>query len=430
MTSIADPGQLAAPRPLARPFIGLGRRILAATLQRLERGRLDLVDGDGVTTYGDPAASTVVLEVLDPSVYAAIGLGGSIGAAEAYMDGLWRCSDLAGLVELLASNEEALSAVEGPMTRWLVEPLSRVGYWLQRNTRSGSRSNIRAHYDLGDDFFGLFLDPTMTYSCGIFENGARTLEQAQVEKIDRACRKLELTAGDHLLEVGTGWGALAIHAARNYGCRVTTTTISPRQHAFASRRVADAGLSGQIEVLQRDYRDLDGQYDKLVSVEMIEAVGQRFLPTFFEACSRLLKPEGMMLLQAIVIRDQHFEEAARTRDFLKKYIFPGSCLPSVSAMTDAILRRTDLGVFHLEEIGLHYADTLAQWRRQFFANEDKVRQLGFDDRFVRMWEFYLCYCEGTFRARRAGTVQMLLTKPLARRAPLGAGVGVARGGAA
>ena len=420
MTSIAE---LRSPadqrRPLlARPFEALGRRVLDLTLQQLRGGRLEIVEADTTRAYGDPAAPPIRLEVLDPGFYAAVGFGGSIGAAEAFVDELWRVDDLAGLIELLAANEDALGAVEGPIAR-LAAPLTRFAYWLQRNTRSGSRRNIRAHYDLGDEFFALFLDPTLTYSSAIFERGAATLEEAQREKIDRACRKLALDRSDHLLEIGTGWGALAIHAAGNYGCRVTTTTISPKQFEAARRRVGEAGLQDRVEVVQRDYRDLDGQFDKLVSIEMVEAVGAKFLPEYFRCCSRLLRPDGMMLLQAILIRDQHYALAARTRDFLKAYIFPGSCLPSLSVIGDALRRETDLAVFHYEEIGVHYAETLRHWREAFAARADEVRALGFDDRFRRLWEFYLCYCEGTFRARRVGAAQLLLTKPGTRREPWG-----------
>ena len=313
-----------------------------------------------------------------------------------------------------------MRSLESSPTR-LLAPLSKAAYWLERNTRSGRRRNIVAHYDLGNDFFSLFLDPTMTYSCGVFENGAVTLEQAQREKIDRACRKLDLRASDHLLEIGTGWGAFAMHAASRYGCRVTTTTISDEQHRCAERRIRDAGLESRIAVIKRDYRDLAAldTFDKLVSIEMIEAVGRENLGAYFDVCSSMLKPDGAALIQAIVIRDQYFEGAARRRDFLKKYIFPGSCLPSVAAMLNAVNARTDLRMWHLEDIGPHYVTTLQMWRDAFRDRVDDVRSLGFNDRFIRMWEYYLSYCEGAFRARHVGDVQMLLTKPRCRMAPVG-----------
>ncbi len=402
----------------------LGRRIVRTALDRLKHGRVTLIDRNGLPeAESAPALAgtpTVTVRVLSPRFYAAAAFGGSLGIAEAFIDGAWEADDLAGLIEIVTVNMAAAESLEGPLAR-LLAPLSRAAYWLERNTRSGSRRNIVAHYDLGNEFFSLFLDPTMTYSCAVFENGAATLEEAQREKIDRACRKLNLRPTDHLLEIGTGWGALAIHAAKRYGCRVTTTTISDEQHRFAQNRIREAGLQDRITVLKRDYRDLAGavRYDKLVSIEMIEAVGREHLGTFFEVCSNCLKPDGAALIQAIVIRDQFFEGASRRRDFLKKYIFPGSCLPSVAAMSSAVNKRTDLRTRHLEDIGPHYATTLGLWRKAFMARIDDVRRMGFNDRFVRMWEYYLAYCEGAFRARHVGDVQVLLTKPLCRIAPAG-----------
>jgi cyclopropane-fatty-acyl-phospholipid synthase len=397
----------------------LGRRHVRAALARVKRGRIRLIDHHGLLETESAAEPdglpAITLRVLDPRFYAAASFGGSLAIAEAYIDGAWETDDLPGLIEIVTVNKPAMESLEGPLAR-LCAPLSRAAYWLERNTRAGSKRNIVAHYDLGNEFFSLFLDPTMTYSCAVFENGAATLEEAQREKIDRACRKLELRPTDHLLEIGTGWGALAIHAASRYGCRVTTTTISDEQHRFAERRVRDAGLQDRITVLERDYRDLHGAgpFDKLVSVEMIEAVGRNNLGTFFGTCSGCLKPDGAALIQAIVIRDQFFEQASRRRDFLKKYIFPGSCLPSVAAMIDAVNARTDLRTRHLEDIGAHYVTTLRLWRDAFMSRIEEVRRLGFDDRFIRMWEYYLGYCEGAFRARHVGDVQVLLTKPLCR----------------
>ena len=398
----------------------LGRRLVRSALSQLEWGSVRLIDPAGgfdaeIGPSRQPAAS---VRVLDRAFYAAAAFGGSLGVAEAYMDGLWETDDLAGLIEIMTVNMTATDRLEGPLVR-LLSPLSRLAYLFERNTRTGSRRNIVAHYDLGNDFFAAFLDPSMTYSAAVFENGAVTLEQAQVEKIDRACRKLSLNATDHLLEIGTGWGALAIHAARQYGCRVTTTTISDEQHRFASDRVREAGLEGRIRLVQQDYRDLAGQYDKLVSIEMIEAVGRENFGAFFDVCSRCLKRDGAALIQSIVIRDQYFQEAAPRRDFLKKYIFPGSCLPGVSAMLGAVNDRTDLRLWHLEDIGPHYVTTLRMWREAFTAKLPEVRALGYDDRFIRMWEYYLAYCEGAFRARHVGDVQILLTKPMCRIPPMG-----------
>ncbi len=267
---------------------------------------------------------------------------------------------------------------------------------------------------------GFFSDPTMMYSSAVFERAGMTLEQASVAKLDRICRKLALNPGDHVLEIGTGWGGFALHAARHYGCRVTTTTISREQYELARARVAAAGLADRVELLLEDYRDLSGQYDKLVSIEMIEAVGHHYFDAYFRLCSGLLRPDGTMLLQAITIADQRYEAARKGVDFIKRYIFPGCCIPSVAVMSDAVARVTDMRLYHLEDIGPHYAITLARWRDNLLANLDQVRALGYPESFIRMWEFYFCYCEGGFDERVIGDVQMLLVKPSARPQPVGA----------
>jgi len=300
-------------------------------------------------------------------------------------------------------------------------PLQKTLHWMARNTRGGSSRNIQAHYDLGNDFFQLFLDPTMMYSSGIFEHLQMTLEEASIAKLERICRKLDLKPGDRVIEIGTGWGGFAMHAARHYGCHVTTTTISPSQHAMARERIAAAGLSEQIDLLLTDYRDLGtrgGQYDKLVSIEMIEAVGHHYYDTYFRQCSELLKPEGAMLLQAITIADQQYEVAKNSVDFIQRYIFPGSCIPSVTAISDSLARVTDLRLTHLEDIGPHYATTLRLWHDNFDAQLDAVRALGYPETFIRMWQFYLCYCEAGFIERVIGDAQLLLIKPQCRLPPL------------
>ena len=291
---------------------------------------------------------------------------------------------------------------------------------MRRNTRAGSRRNIAHHYDLSNEFFRLFLDDSMMYSSAVFDRDDTPLAEAQLAKLDRICQKLELTAADHLLEIGTGWGALAIHAARNYGCRVTTTTVSQEQHRLATERVRAAGLEDKVEILLRDYRDLDGQYDKLVSVEMIEAVGHEYLDGYFRACSERLVPGGTMLLQAITIADQQHERHRKSVDFIKAHIFPGSCIPSVTSMITSATRATDLRLSHLEDLTPHYARTLRCWRERFLDSTPRVRALGFDERFIRMWEYYLAYCEGGFEERYLGCVQMLFTKARSQRptAPL------------
>jgi cyclopropane-fatty-acyl-phospholipid synthase len=355
-------------------------------------------------------------------VWTDVAFSGGLGAGEAYMAGRWHCDDLTGLARLFLRNPQVLYGLNRGPGR-IMALVNKAWHALRRNTVRGSRRNIAAHYDLGNDMFSLFLDDTMMYSCAIFEHPRATLKQASMAKLDRVCRKLELQPGDHLLEIGTGWGGLAIHAARHYGCRVTTTTISGEQYRMTRERVEQAGLGDRITVLCEDYRNLTGEYDKLVSIEMIEAVGHAYFDTYFATCSRLLKPDGLMLLQSITIADQRYAAAKRAVDFIQRYIFPGGCLPSVAVLGDAVARNTDMRIVHLEDIGPHYATTLQRWRERFMARLDAVRKLGYPEEFIRMWEYYLCYCEGGFRERAIGTVQLLLGKPLNRRealmAPLG-----------
>jgi len=284
-------------------------------------------------------------------------------------------------------------------------------HWLNRNTQDGSRRNIAAHYDLGNAFFQLMLDDSMMYSSAIFAHPEMSLYDAQIYRLDKICRKLDLQPGNHLLEIGTGWGSLAIHAARHYGCRVTTTTISREQFDLAMTRITDADLTDKITLLLEDYRNLNGQYDKLVSIEMIEAVGHQYYEEYFRQCSKLLKADGLMLLQAITIADQRYDTARKSVDFIQRYIFPGSCIPSVTAMLSAMTRSSDLRLFDLEEIGPHYATTLRAWHENVLRHANEISALGYSQEFLRMWEFYLCYCEGGFLERAIGDVHMLLAKP-------------------
>ena len=399
----------------------LARQLLLQRMARLEHGTLEVHDAEGTLRFGQPAEEAGMrarIEVLHPQFWADAVFGGTAGAGEAYIHGLWKCDDLTALVRIMVSNRDVLEGVDGGAMR-LAALGRRIGHWLNRNSRDGSRRNISAHYDLGNEFFRLFLDPTMNYSCGIFESPDATMEQASIAKMEAVCRKLDLRAGDHLLEIGTGWGGLAIHAASKYGCRVTTTTISREQHGLAAERIRAAGLQDRIELLLCDYRDLQGTYDKLVSVEMIEAVGHQYLDTYFQACSRLLKPDGLMLLQGITIRDELYEQALKQVDFIQRFVFPGGFIPSVAAMSASLARSTDLQLLHLQDIGLHYATTLNRWRTRFFNNVEAVRALGYPDSFIRLWEYYLCYCEGGFLERNIGNVQMLLAKPRNQRPSLG-----------
>lgn len=406
---------LAASRP-ASAYDSTGARMLKNRLENLVHGEIRLVEGGRVTTFGQRDAGcslSVTLNVMDNRFYSALALGGSVGAGEAYVNGYWETSDLTALMRILLRNRDTLERLEGG-SAWLTRPLRKALHWANRGTRRGARRNIAAHYDLGNDLFALFLDPTMMYSCALFEDPRMTLEAAQLHRLDRICYKLQLSPQDHLLEIGCGWGSLALHAAGVYGCKVTATTVSQQQYDLTAQRVQDAGLQDRITVLLEDYRELRGTYDKLVSIEMIEAIGHRYYDTYFRQCAHLLKDEGSMLLQAITIADSRYEAALREVDFIQRHIFPGSCIPSVGALTGSIARASDLTVRHLEDIGPHYALTLRRWRENFFSNIDRVRTLGYSEAFIRMWEFYLCYCEGGFEERTLGDVQMLLAKPANR----------------
>jgi cyclopropane-fatty-acyl-phospholipid synthase len=411
-------GTPSTPQPALRDR--LARRLVLSQLERLQAGTLTLIDRHRVLCFGRSKAASALsatVRVHDPRFYTEVAFGGTIGAGEAYMLGLWSCDNLTAVVRILLQNRELLDDMETGLAR-LTAPLQRAFHWWHRNSRRGSRRNIAAHYDLGNAFFALFLDPSLMYSCAVLEREDSTLEEATEAKLDHVCRKLQLSPSDHVLEIGTGWGGFAIHAARNYGCRVTTTTISRQQHDLAVERIREAGLADRITVLNKDYRELDGQYDKLVSIEMIEAVGHAHYDTFFRRCSELLNPDGMMLLQAITIADQRYAQAKRSVDFIQRHVFPGSAIPSITAMTASLTRATDMRLFHLEDIGPHYARTLREWRERFFANLKQVHALGYPERFIRLWDFYLCYCEGGFAERALGDVHMLLVKPACRREPL------------
>jgi len=404
---------------LARAFEKLAERALRARLERLEHGLITLLDGGRRETYGRATprcALHVTLHVRARRFYAEAAFGGSLGAGESFMAGDWTADDLTSLVRILLTNRGVLDGLDGGWSR-LAEPARRLLHAAARNTRAGSRRNIAAHYDIGNDFFELFLDPTMMYSCAVFEGADMSLEQAQVAKLDRLCRKLDLKPGDHLLEIGTGWGALALHAARHYGCRVTTTTISREQHELARQRIADAGLTERITLRLDDYRDLDGRYDKLVSVEMIEAIGHEYFDTFFRRCSELLVPGGTMVLQSITIDDRRYAAARDSVDFIKRHIFPGCCIPSVAALAQSVARASTLRIVDLEDIGPHYATTLAAWRRNLFANAGRIRARGYPEALLRMWHFYLSYCEGGFVERALGDVQIVLQESSAAVTP-------------
>ena len=363
-----------------------------------------------VDDVGAPAPDEAALDVLDPSFYRDVAFGGTIGAGESYMQGAWRSDDLVRLVRVLLRNRSLLENLDKGSSR-LTRPLQNLFHKLNRNTREGSRRNVAAHYDLGNDFFALWLDDTMMYSSAIFQHDTDSLARAQLHRLDVICDKLGLGPEDHLIEIGTGWGGFALHAAKTRGCRVTTTTISKRQYERARERFRDAGLEDRIELLRCDYRDLAGRYDKLVSIEMIEAIGSEHYDTYFAKCDELLKPGGRMLIQAITAFDRQHDLAKTEIDFIQRYIFPGGCLPSITAMASAIGRVSGLLITGLEDIGRHYALTLRHWRNNFFSQLDRIRELGYSDEFIRMWEFYLSYCEGGFTERAISDVLLVAEKP-------------------
>ncbi|MCX5510001.1 class I SAM-dependent methyltransferase [Pseudomonas sp. BJa3] len=401
------------------PLLGsLARNAVLAQLGKLRHGHLRLLCHGRQWTFGDPgSALQAEIEILEDAAWSLIAGNGSIGAGEAYIHGYWRSPDLALVTRLFVANLDVLDALEGGLAR-LGRPALRLLHRLNRNNRSGARRNILAHYDLGNTLFEQLLDPTMMYSAAQFEYPGQSLEQAQQHKLERICQRLELSAQDHLLEIGCGWGSLAIHAATRHGCRVTTTTLSHAQYTYTLQRVKDLGLEQRVTVLCDDYRDLTGTFDKLVSIEMIEAVGHRYLPVYFRQCASLLKPDGLMLLQAITIRDQRYARARRSVDFIQRYIFPGGALPSLSVLLDTASRRTALNLVHLEDFGVDYAITLGHWRDNLRQARGTLADLGYDETFQRLWEFYLCYCQGGFEERAIGVAQLLWAAPQARRAPL------------
>lgn len=424
-----------APAPPAGPPAtragqrSLLERAVRARLRRIATGSLTLVAPSGAEVFGTPAEAdasdiiaypsgavrpadedahgTVIVE--DDRFWSALALRGSVGAGEAYAYGWWTSPEPTDVVRALVANHTALDGMEKGLAR-LSLPMLKAFHWLRDNSRAGSRKNISAHYDLSNEFFGLFLDPTMTYSSAYFEQPDAPLEAAQIAKIDRLCERLKLGPSDHLLEIGTGWGGFARRAAQKFGCRVTTTTISKEQHAFAVERIAKAGLSDRVEVLLQDYRDLRGQYSKAVSVEMIEAVGARHYGVFFETCARLLKPGGALALQAITIHDAHFERARKAVDFIQRHIFPGSCIPSVTALSEAASKASDLRPVHMEDIGEHYVPTLRTWRDSLRQRRGEALTMGFDEDFLRLFDFYFCYCEGGFAERHISVAHLVYAR--------------------
>ena len=390
------------------------KKLLFSNLKLLNHANLVIIDGQQKHVFGSNRESLKAeITVEDQAFYKYIVFGGSIGASEAYMNGYWSSPNLTNVIRIFAVNQQLTEKLETKFN-FFIKPLFKLIHYLNKNSIKNSQKNISAHYDLSNDFFKLFLDETMMYSSAIFKNKSQSLHHASLNKLDIICKKLQLKSTDHIIEIGTGWGGFAIYAAEKYGCRVTTTTISRQQYSFAKELIKKKGLTKQINLLFKDYRHLSGQFDKLVSIEMIEAVGHHYYPEYFKQVSSLLKPTGMGLIQAITIRDQRYNEAVKTVDFIQKYIFPGSCIPSIDIIQSTITRHTDLIISDLENINVHYAKTLTLWQKSFNKNSKKIMSLGFDERFMKMWNYYFSYCAGGFQERAINDFHILLSKPLNR----------------
>ena len=378
--------------------------------KHLKNGYIKIVDGNNVYEVGNKSESLKCeINIISIDFYVFIGSGGLLGATEAYAAGLWECSDLVILTQIMVRNHKLMSHLDSGVAKLLI-PINKFIHYTKRNTILGSKKNIMAHYDLGNDFYKLWLDKTMTYSCAYFDNNETTLEEASIKKLDMLCKKLKLTKHDSVLEIGTGWGSFAIHAASNYGCKVTTTTISNEQYIYTKELIKKLRLEHLITLVNKDYRHLEGTYDKIVSIEMIEAVGHKNVPTYFKIVSNLLKEGGLFAMQGITYNDQKFDIYKNSVDFINKYIFPGSCLISISQVSDIVKKNTKFDFIDLEDITKHYAITLSKWRETFLEKTDEVKKLGFSDTFIRLWEFYLTYCEAGFLEKNIGDYQFLFLK--------------------
>jgi cyclopropane-fatty-acyl-phospholipid synthase len=395
----------------------IARQLVFRQLAGLSKGKLVVREpGVGEQVFGDGDGRYPVAELVvhNHGTWRDLVTGGSIGAAEAFVAGDWSSPDLTALLRFFSRNLDTMNAFEDKFS-WVSKPALKGLHWLNRNTPEGSRKNISAHYDLGNDLFSLFLDPTMMYSSAIYPTEETSLDQAAVHKLDVICRKLDLQPGDHVVEIGTGWGGFAIHAAKHYGCHVTTTTISREQLEMARERVEAEGLEDRITLLFDDYRDLQGQFDKLVSIEMIEAVGPEFLESYLQQIGALLKPDGLALIQAINMPEQRYARALKNVDFIQRFIFPGSFIPSFGAILDAMRTGSDLVLSQAEDFGFHYARTLNDWCVRFMSNRNELEELGYDSAFQRLWHFYFAYCEAGFSERAIGVAHLLLAKPANKR---------------
>ena len=390
------------------------KKIILKKFEQLKFGFLIISDGDEEYRFGDVGSKLKAnVQIFSPEFYVFMGSGGLLGVTESYTAGYWQSNNLVSLIRIVIQNKDVMNQLDSGWAR-LFKPVNNYIHKLRQNSLEGSKKNILAHYDLSNEFYQLWLDETMTYSCGVFNNKSSTLQEASVEKLDRICRKLQLTDGDSVLEIGTGWGSFAIHAAKHYGCKVTTTTISDAQYELAKERINQEDLTDRVTLLKDDYRKLTGQYDKIVSIEMIEAVGHEYVPVFFKTVSSLLKDDGLFVMQGITYNDQNFDVYKNSVDFIKKYIFPGSCLISVSQVTETMKNYTDLSIVHLEDITVHYAKTLKLWRENFQSSISSIKGLGFSSAFIKMWDLYFVYCEAGFRERHIGDYQFVFSKPGAR----------------
>ena len=387
------------------------KKLVTKAFSSIETGQVVLVDANERTVFGDPSSALkATIIVNDKAMYKAFALSGSVGAGEAYILGHWSCDNLTSFIEIFAINEKQLDEFEKKFA-FFSNIAHRFNHIKNKNSESGSKKNIVAHYDLGNDLYESFLSKEMLYSSAVYPSKEATLEEAQQYKLKRICEQVELQKNDSVIEIGTGWGAFAIYAATHYDCHVTTTTISDEQHDYVANKISELGLTNKITLLKLDYRQLRGKYDKLVSIEMIEAVGHEYLPSFFTQCGELLKDDGAMLIQAITIGDQRYKHYLKNSDFIQQYIFPGGCLPSLNEMSEQIKNNTDMVIHTVNDIGAHYARTLADWRTRFIKSWPDLDRSKFDERFYRLWLFYFAYCEGAFRARATSTVHLMGRKP-------------------
>lgn len=392
------------------------RQLFFAWLAKLNTGTVEIIEGDNTLTFGQlndslDADKALVgqLVVNDPTLYIDFIKGGSIGVAEAFIDNKWQSPDLTMLIRIFASAKDLLDKLERK-SPWLSKFKHLLFHRRNRNSQAGSKKNILAHYDLGNELYSRFLDKEMMYSSAIYPHQDASLEDAQLNKLKLICQRLDIQPHDHLLEIGTGWGGLAIYAVQNFGCKVTTTTISDAQHDHVQARIEELGLTDKVTLLKKDYRDLTGTFDKVVSIEMIEAVGYEYMDSFFKQCNARLKPGGKLLIQAITIADQRFKQYLNSVDFIQRYIFPGGFLPSIHLMNEKLSEQTDCVLEELHDIGLDYAQTLADWRKRFLESYHELIPLGYDERFKRLWLYYLGYCEGAFLERSISTVHFIARK--------------------